>query len=159
MKEGDLVIVPMPQADGMIKDRPAIILREMPRFRDMLVCGVTTKLRNAAEGLDELISPGDSDFAASALRQESLIRLGYVVVLPRSKIAGSIGTISPERHKRLLQRLSAYLVALDDEGQKGSGVDFLPVRLAKRLPNPLFLRPAFAGHGILPLWSSGSKGF
>jgi mRNA interferase MazF len=39
MKEGDLVIVPMPQIDGAVKDRPAIILREMPPFRDMLVCG------------------------------------------------------------------------------------------------------------------------
>ena len=81
MKEGDLVIVPMPQADGMIKDRPAIILREMPRFRDMLVCGVTTKLRNAAEGLDELISPGDSDFAASGqarVPRQAWVRSGFV---------------------------------------------------------------------------------
>jgi len=32
MKEGDVVIVPMPQADGMSKNRPAIVLREMPPF-------------------------------------------------------------------------------------------------------------------------------
>lgn len=33
MKEGDVIIVPMPQADGMVKNRPAIILREMIRYR------------------------------------------------------------------------------------------------------------------------------
>ncbi len=39
MKEGDLVIVPTPQIDGAVKDRPAIILRKMPPFRDILLCG------------------------------------------------------------------------------------------------------------------------
>ena len=110
MKEGDLVIVPMPQADGMTKNRPAIILAQMPPYRDVLLCGVTTQIRNAARDFDELISPGDSDFIASGRRQVSLIRLGYVVVLPRSKVVGSIGSISAERHNRLLRKLSEYLV-------------------------------------------------
>ena len=110
MKEGDLIIVPIPQADGLVKDRPAIILREMPPFRDFLVCGVSTQSRQAAKDLDELISRTDADFAASGLKEESLIRLGFLVVIPRNKVLGSIGSISSERHKRLLQRLSAYLV-------------------------------------------------
>ena len=110
MKEGDLVIVPMPQADGMIKNRPAIILREMPPFRVVLICGVSTQLRQTAKDFDDLISPSDADFVSSGLKEESLIRLGYLVVVPRSKIVGSIGSISLERHKRLLQRLSEYLV-------------------------------------------------
>ena len=110
MKEGDLVIVPMPQADGMIKNRPAIILREMPPFRDVLICGVSTQLQQTAKDFDELISPSDADFVSSGLKEESLIRLGFLVVVPRSKIVGSIGSISLERHKRLLQRLSEYLV-------------------------------------------------
>lgn len=45
MKEGDVVLTPLPQADGMIKNRPAIILREMPPYRDFLVCGVSTQLK------------------------------------------------------------------------------------------------------------------
>lgn len=44
MKEGDVVIVAMPQADGTTKNRPAIVLREMPPFKDMLICGVSTQL-------------------------------------------------------------------------------------------------------------------
>jgi hypothetical protein len=31
-------------------------------------------------------------------------------VLPVSSFLGSIGSISPERHRRLVQRLSEYLV-------------------------------------------------
>jgi mRNA interferase MazF len=110
MKAGDVVIVPLPQADGRIKDRPAIILRAMPPFRDVLICGVSTQLRQAVKDFDEIISRSDTDFGSSGLREESLIRLGFLVVVPRSKIVGAIGSISPERHKRLLQRLSEYLV-------------------------------------------------
>jgi mRNA interferase MazF len=46
MKEGDVVLKPIPQADGGIKNRPAIVLREMPVYRDMLVCGVSTQLHH-----------------------------------------------------------------------------------------------------------------
>jgi mRNA interferase MazF len=110
MKEGDVVIVPLPQADGRIKNRPAIVLRAMPPFQDVLVCGVSTQLRQAARDFDEVISPSDPDFAPSGLIEESLVRLGFLVVIPQAKIAGSIGSISPERHKRLLQRLGQYLL-------------------------------------------------
>jgi len=71
---------------------------------------VSTQLRQAAKGFDELISPHDTDFVSSGLQVESLIRLGFLVVVPRNKIVGSIGSVSTERHKRLLQRLSEYLI-------------------------------------------------
>jgi mRNA interferase MazF len=110
MKESDVIIVPLPQANGIVKNRPAVVLREMLPFRDVLVCDVSTQLRHAAKDFDEVISPNDIDFMASGLKTESLIRLGFLVVIPRSKIVGSIGAISSERHKRLLQRLSDYLI-------------------------------------------------
>ena len=105
-----MVIVPLPQSDGMVKNRPAVILREMPPFRDPLVCGLSTQLRQATRDFYEVISSSDSDFYSSGLRDESLIRLGFLVVIPRNQIAGSIGSISSERHQRLLQRLTKYLL-------------------------------------------------
>ena len=44
MKEGDIVLTPVPQADGSIKNRPAILVREFPPYKDFLVCGVSTQL-------------------------------------------------------------------------------------------------------------------
>ena len=67
MKEGDVVILAMPQADGSVKNRPTIILREMPPFQDMLVCGVNTQLRQKVKDFDETIAPTDNDFVASNL--------------------------------------------------------------------------------------------
>ncbi|MGH9946787.1 MAG: hypothetical protein ACRD6X_06295 [Pyrinomonadaceae bacterium] len=57
MKEGDVVLVAMPQANGSVKNRPAIILREMPPFQDMLVCGVSTRLPKRLSILMKLLHP------------------------------------------------------------------------------------------------------
>jgi mRNA interferase MazF len=67
MQEGDVVLTPVPQADGTVKNRPAIVLREMPVYRDVLVCGVSTQLHQYVPGFDDLISPADADFASSGL--------------------------------------------------------------------------------------------
>jgi len=109
MKEADIVLTPIPQADGKIKNRPVILLRELPPYKDFLVCGVSTQLHQQVQGFDDIISPSDSDFAVSGLRSQSLIRLGFLAVLPRNQIIGSIGAISSERHQRLLKTLSDYL--------------------------------------------------
>ncbi len=109
MKEANVVLALLPQADGTMKRRPAIVLREMPPFRDFLVCGVSTQIHQEVENFDELIVPSDADFASSGLKTESLIRLGFLTVLPRKDIIGSIGSVSAERHRRLLEKLSGHL--------------------------------------------------
>ena len=82
----------------------------MPPYRDVLVCEISTQLHQEVKGFDEILDQTDSDFAATGLRTTSLIRLGFLAVLPRSAVIGSIGSVSPERHKRLLTRLSDYLI-------------------------------------------------
>lgn len=110
MKEADIVIAVFPQSDGSLKRRPALILREMPPFRDFLICGISSQIRQRVEDFDEIISPADADFKTSGLEVESIIRLGFLLVLPRNQIIGSIGSVSEERHKHLLKNLSDYLI-------------------------------------------------
>lgn len=109
MNEGDVVLTPLPQADGRVKNRPAIVLRRMPPFGDLLVCGVSTQLHQEVVGFDEPIDPSHADFSTSGLKAPSLIRLGFLAVLPTSSFIGVIGAISSERHRRLLTRLCQHL--------------------------------------------------
>lgn len=109
MKEGDVVLTPLPQANGQVKNRPVIALREMLPYGDLLVCGVSTQLHQQVAGFDEPIEPGHSDFATSGLKSPSLIRLGFLAVLPVSSFLGAIGSISNERHQRLLKKLCDHL--------------------------------------------------
>jgi mRNA interferase MazF len=109
MNAGDVVLTPLPQANGAVTNRPAIALRKMPPFGDWLVCGVSSQVHQAAAGFDEVIEPAHADFAASGLKAASVIRLGFLAVLPQSHFLGSIGAIAPERLRRLLTRLSDHL--------------------------------------------------
>lgn len=109
MTEGSLVLARLPQADGALKSRPALVLRTLPPFGDLLVCGVSSQLRQEVLGLDEVLTPASPDFAESGLYLPSLIRLGYLGVLPLPRVIGEMGRIAPERHRRLLQRLSDFL--------------------------------------------------
>ena len=110
MKEGNVIIASLTQADEKKKNRPAIVLRELPLpHRDFLVCGISSNIHLAVKGFDEIISQMDSDYRSSGVVTASLIRLGFLSVLPQNNIIGSIGEISVERHRRLLRKLSDYL--------------------------------------------------
>ena len=109
MKEGDVVLSKIAQSDGAEKVRPVVLLRRLPPFDDWLVCGITTQLRHCVVGFDELLMPGDSDFASSGIKSPSLVRLGFLAVRPLNRIVGVIGSLSSPRHQRLLQRLSDLL--------------------------------------------------
>lgn len=111
MKEGDVILTPLPQADGATKNRPALLLRELPPFGDYLACGISTQLHQAVPGFDEIVSKADVDFADSGLLSSSVIRLGFLAVLPSQRILGAIGHVAPDRHARLLRTLSKHLVA------------------------------------------------
>jgi mRNA interferase MazF len=109
MREGDVALAPLPQSDGSVKNRPIILLRQMPPFGDWLVCGVSTQLRQRVAEFDELIDGSHPDFSGSGLKAVSLIRLGFLAVLPENDLLGIIGSISPERHRRLLENLCRHL--------------------------------------------------
>ena len=108
MREQDVVLAPLPQATGQVKNRPAIVVRAMPPYGDFLVCGVSTQLRQEVAGFDDPIGPGDPDFLASGLKAPSLIRLSFLAVQPASGLLGAIGSISEDRHERLPGRLSNH---------------------------------------------------
>jgi mRNA interferase MazF len=110
MKEGNIILTPIPQANGEIKNRPALILREMPKYQDFLICGISTQLKQYIAEFDEIVSPSDDDFQSSGLVSSSVIRLSFLTVVTRNNIIGSIGSISKERHQRLLYNLSQYLI-------------------------------------------------
>ena len=107
---GDVALARLPQADGLAKLRPVVLLRQMPPFGDWLVCGVSSQLHHEVVGFDEIIDQTRDDFLTSGLKSSSLIRLGYLVALAPSEIAGRLGSISPERHSRPLQNLSELLL-------------------------------------------------
>jgi len=104
-----VVLLALAQADSKAKPRPAVALRELPGFGDWLVCGISTQLHQCVVGFDETIASSDADFAGSGLVRASVIRLGFLQAIPLRRIMGRIGSISADRHHRLLTNLSRHL--------------------------------------------------
>ena len=108
MRERDVIIVYLKDAEGQLKLRPAVCLRQLPHnYRAFIVCGLTTRLQYCVEDFDEIVTPQDDDL--EQLRETSLIRLGFLSQIQVDEIVGHIGSISEERQKRLLRKLSDYL--------------------------------------------------
>ena len=120
MKEGAVVLIPLPQADGRTKPRPAVLLRKMPPFGDWLLCGVSTQLHPEGVGFDERLVPEQPDFHRCGLKAASVIRLGFLAVLPEDQVLGVLGAISSDRHCQLLERLASFLMpTILPEGREG----------------------------------------
>jgi mRNA interferase MazF len=45
MQEAKIILIAIPQFNGEIKNRPALVLREMPKYQDLLICGISTQLK------------------------------------------------------------------------------------------------------------------
>ncbi len=110
MREGEIILANLPQSDGNIKLRPVLLLKQLPGYNDFLVCGISTQLHQLVKNFDELIDENNNNFIQTGLRQSSLIRLGFLAVIPNNMIPGTIGRIDSALHKNLLERLAKYLM-------------------------------------------------
>jgi mRNA interferase MazF len=111
MKERDVVLMSIAQADGQKKPRPVLLLREMPKYGDFLVCGISSQLQQHIPNFDELIQLNDTDFPDSGLVKPSVVRLSFLAIVRRADVMGQLGTISRDRYQRLLSNLANYLQA------------------------------------------------
>ena len=112
-RNGDLIVfdaIAITKEGIAIKSRPGICLRKLPgNYQQFLVCGISSQTHRYIEGFDEIVKRSEDNLAA--LKSDpSVIRLGFLSWVPINQIEGSIGSISKERHRRLLERLSKYLV-------------------------------------------------
>jgi len=107
VKPGQIILAPLAQADQREKPRPVLVLRIWLPYGDILGCGISRQLHRRIHDLDELITRSDPDFAATGLRETSLIRLGFLGTIPPTRVRGYAGSVSDARLSRLLSRLSS----------------------------------------------------
>lgn len=109
MIAGCLILACLQQSNGQVKKRPALVLTVMPPYNDLLICGISSKVRQKVEGFDEVVFENDTDFAASGLKVSSLIRLGMVATIPKSGVLGELGTLPIKRVSRLRNKLADHI--------------------------------------------------
>jgi mRNA interferase MazF len=111
MKVGDIAIFSIQQANGQFKNRPVLLLKPMPPFNDWLVCGISSQLHQEHKGFDHVILDNDPTYPQTGLKSSSVLRLGFLDVIPKNSLPGSIGEIDSATVKVLLKRLATYLLS------------------------------------------------
>ena len=96
---GQITLLSLPRTDFRTgKRRPALLLARVPGAHDdWIVAMISSQLGQQVADFDEVIRPGDADFASSGLKQESLIRVGRVAVVASEMMPGTIGEIGQDR--------------------------------------------------------------
>ena len=108
MENGKVAITFLPQADGVRKNRPVLVLFRAEPFRDYVVCGISTQLQSAVPGVDEVLDPESPDFNSSGLVSPSVIRILYLGTVASRDIKGFIGSVSEERFHRITTNLALH---------------------------------------------------
>lgn len=57
----------------------------------------------------ELILESGSEFKASGLKRDSLIRPGFLATIPQNNLQGILGAIPPEKLRLLKERLTHHI--------------------------------------------------
>jgi mRNA interferase MazF len=110
MEEGSVVKVRLHQPDGSYKFRPALILKKkISKYDDVLLCAISSQLRQYQDGFDELIDEKHPDYKASGLILPSVIRLGMINTFSIALIQGTLGKISQSTHRKLVHNLAFFL--------------------------------------------------
>mgnify|MGYP005840153463 FL=1 len=109
---GQIVLFRFPQTDlTQGKLRPALLLGKLPgQFDDWLICMVSSQIRNCIEGFDEIVQPGDPDFAGSGLKVANVVRIGRPAVVNGETLLGAVGEIDVERLRRIKEHLASWLM-------------------------------------------------
>ena len=110
-RPGQIALLRFPQTDGSAgKLRPVLVLCAAPGpYDDWLVCMISSQLRQAVSSFDEVVGEQDSDFVASGLKVESVIRISRVAVVGGGVLAGAIGEIDADRRQRVRERLARWI--------------------------------------------------
>ena len=108
MQEGNVIRFALQQNDGKYVKRPAVVVKKLPQYNDFLICGISKNLGLEIKGFDIVIAQSDSDFKTWGLDYPGVIRTGFLFTVSTKYIEGTLGNISPETHRKLLNNLALF---------------------------------------------------
>ncbi len=104
-----IVRVAFQQADGKVKLRPAVVLKKLAPYEDLLVCAISSITHLFIPDLDLVIDKDHAEFGSMGLGFPALIRSSFLTTVSISAIQDPIGSISADTLEQLLSNLAKYL--------------------------------------------------
>lgn len=78
-------------------------------YQNVLICGISTQLRDLLPDWDDIVDSSDADFSQSGLHRTSAVRPSCLYGSDSREIAGVIGRIDAARLDRVRRRLARRL--------------------------------------------------
>lgn len=111
MTKGKIFLVPFPYDDlSTNKLRPAVCLTNpMGARRHVLLAYITSQVPTYLQDTDIRLDASHPDFAATGLRQSSIIRLHHLVTVSTVIIRRELGELSSEIQAQITEKLCNLL--------------------------------------------------
>ena len=84
MRPGDIVLTIIPQDDQQ-KRRPVLVLKIFPKYKDLLVCAVSSQLHQYIPDFDLMLDEKHDAFYLTNLKVSSVFRLSNLAVLSQTR--------------------------------------------------------------------------
>ncbi len=110
MEAGSVVRAALPQADGVRKPRPAILIKSFAPFGDWLVIGISSHVELAVAELDVVIDAGHPSFGSTGLHYAGVARLGFAHIIPKKHIEGIIGRVDGATLQLIKKRFTDHIL-------------------------------------------------
>jgi mRNA-degrading endonuclease toxin of MazEF toxin-antitoxin module len=89
-----LVEIPYLDATQAVK-RPALVVSDTSQMLDVIVAGITSRIRNPLPATHYVIDRRHRDWAASGLRLNSAVRCDRLFTVEHAQILRTLGSLSP----------------------------------------------------------------
>lgn len=110
VKLGDVVLVEIPYLDAThAVKRPALVISDSSQLLDVIVAGITSRIRTPLPPAHYVVDRTHADWAVSGLRLDSAVRCDRLFTVEESAIERVIGSLSPTTMLEIQTRLKCVM--------------------------------------------------
>ncbi|MBI2479597.1 MAG: type II toxin-antitoxin system PemK/MazF family toxin [Planctomycetia bacterium] len=96
IRKGTIVMVDVPYLDAtQTVRRPALVVADTSRMLDVIIAAITSRIRNPLPSTHYVIDHSHSDWAASGLRLDSVVRCARLFTVSNASLHRTLGQLTP----------------------------------------------------------------
>lgn len=110
VQRGDVVLVDIPYLDAQQSvRRPALVVSDCSQMLDVIIAGITSRIRNPLPATHFVIARNHPDWRSSGLRLDSVVRCDRIFTVAHASIHRVLGQLSPAAMTDIELRLKQAL--------------------------------------------------
>jgi mRNA interferase MazF len=110
IRKGTVVLVDIPYLDATHSvKRPALVICDPGQILDVIVAGITSRIRNPLPATHYAITRSHSDWTTSGLRLDSAVRCDRIFTIEHADMHRILGQLSPTTVLEIDERLKRAL--------------------------------------------------